>query len=485
MRFHRWKSHRNLNTTITLYYLRFFLLIPALVIVSMCLTRGVILLFTGGTGELNIEASVIARSDFRLINIRGVQKAGGWVEILKDGKVIYVLGSKLDDVMQYPDDMAGMDLSGKTGRFNSDFTDSNYFYSVASFEGNDSNTYTCLVKIPLKNPDGTPNRAIDTSNMTFRLEKVILLNFAVMVLIFCLLFILCIVVYGRITAKKIARPLEAIGRGLESVTAGDLSTRMDFQAEKEFADIRDAFNYMAGRLQSAEAEKSEMEENRKKMIMGISHDLKTPITTVYGYAKALSDGMVEDPEKRKRHLAYIRDKALAMSKLIDDLFRYSTMEGSEYTLNRKTEDFGEFLRELIAENYLEIENRGFSLDLDIPESPVLCPFDRSEMHRALSNILGNSLKYNPAGTTLSVKLAQTEGMLRLSIGDDGVGISEEIRGAVFEEFVRGDAARPSDGGSGLGLAIAKRIVEMHGGSIELTSAPGKGSVFMVTLPVNG
>jgi signal transduction histidine kinase len=484
MIFHAEKRHRSLNATITLYYLRFFLMIPALVVVSAGLARGVIVLMTGGMGGLNIEATVIARGDFTQININGVQKAGGWVEILRDNKVVYVLGNKLDSVTEYPDDMTGMSLVNKMGKFNSDYTDSNYFYSVAAFEGNDHNTYTCLVKIPLKNPDGSPNRAVDSSNMTMRLEKIILLNFAVMVLIFCMLFILCIVVYGRITAKMIARPLEAIGRGLKSVTEGDLSARMDFQAEKELADIRDAFNYMAGRLQSAEAEKSEMEENRKKMIMGISHDLKTPITTVYGYAKALSDGMVQDPERRQRHLEYIRDKSLAMTKLIDDLFRYSTMEGGEYALKRKTEDFGEFLRELFAENYLEIENKGFNLDLDIPESAVLLSFDRSEMHRALSNIIGNSLKYNPAGTTLCVSLSENDGKLCLVLGDDGVGISEGIKGQVFDEFVRGDAARPSDGGSGLGLAIARRIIEMHGGSIELSSGQGKGTVFTITLPAN-
>jgi signal transduction histidine kinase len=257
---------------------------------------------------------------------------------------------------------------------------------------------------------------------------------------------------------------------------------MDFQAEKEFADIRDALNYMAGRLQTAEAEKSEMEDNRKKLIMGISHDLKTPITTVYGYAKALSDGIVTDPDKQKRHLIYIRDKAQTMAKLIDDLFKYSSIEGSEYALHLKEEDFAEFLRVLIAENYLEIENKGFNLELDIPEHATNCSFDRAEMHRALSNIIGNSIKYNPSGTTLFISLSEQEGKLILLIGDDGIGISGEIRGVVFNEFVRGDVARTSDGGSGLGLAIAKRIIEMHGGSIALDDSQSKGLKFIIVVP---
>jgi signal transduction histidine kinase len=477
--------HRNLTATITRYYLNFFLMIPALVILAAGLSHSLAARIAGSIGEIKLNAATIAQPDFQNIDSSDVEKAGGWVEILKDNKDVYVLGKKLDSKTEYTDSELGLDIQSKLGRkLIGAYSDSLYYYSSAVFIGSDSNEYVCLVKIPKQNMENSVRGLFNTTNPVMRFERTLLLNMAGTVVIFCLLFILCIVIYGRITARRITWPLEAIGRGIAAITAGDLSTRMDFQADKEFADIRDALNYMAGRLQTAEQEKSEMEDNRKKLIMGISHDLKTPITTVYGYAKALSDGIVTDPDKQKRHLIYIRDKAQAMAKLIDDLFKYSSIEGSEYSLHCKEEDFAEFLRVLIAENYLEIENKCFNLELDIPESATVCSFDKAEMHRALSNIIGNSIKYNPPGTTLFVSLAEMEGKLHLSVGDDGIGISGEIRGVVFNEFVRGDAARPSDGGSGLGLAIAKRIIEMHGGSIALDGEQGQGAgvKFLIIIP---
>lgn len=477
--------HRNLTATITRYYLNFFLMIPALVILSAGLAHGFATRISGRLGELRLDAATIAQPDYQNIDSSDVQQAGGWVEILKNNKVIYVSGNKRDTIQEYTDSQLGLDIQSKLGKkLVGAYSDSNYFYSSAVFIGSDANEYVCLVKIPKQNMENSVRGLFNTTNPVMRFERTLLLNLVGTVVIFCMLFILCISIYGRITARKITWPLEAIGRGIAAITAGDLSTRMDFQAEKEFADIRDALNYMAGRLQTAEREKSELEENRKKLIMGISHDLKTPITTVYGYAKALSDGFVTDPERQKRHLVYIRDKAQAMAKLIDDLFKYSSIEGSEYALHCKAEDFAEFLRELIAENYLEIENKGFNLELDIPERSVVCPFDKAEMHRALTNIIGNSIKYNSAGTTLIISLAEQADKLILSVGDDGIGISDDIRSVVFNEFVRGDAARPSDGGSGLGLAIAKRIIEMHGGSIALDGeqGQGKGVKFVITVP---
>jgi signal transduction histidine kinase len=477
---------RNLTTTITRYYLSFFLMIPTLVMLSAGLAHSLAVRIAGSMGDIKLDAASIAQSDFSNISAADVLNAGGWVEVLKDGKVVYILGNKLDDKMEYSD--ADLHITSQmkfTRKLATTFSDSEYYHSTALFTDGDGEEYLCLVKIPKKNMENSISGLFNTTNPVMRFERMLLLNLVGTVVIFCMFFFMSIFIYGRITARKIARPLEAIGRGIAAITKGDLTTRMDFEAEKEFENIRDAFNYMSGRLETADREKREMEENRKRLIMGISHDLKTPITTVYGYAKALTDGIVQDPEKQQRHLVYIRDKALTMTKLIDDLFKYSSIEGSEYELHPKREDFAEFLRELIAENYLEIENKGFGLDLDIPETPVVCAFDRAEMHRALTNIIGNSIKYNAAGTTLIVTLAQEGTGIRLTMGDDGIGISDEIKSTVFNEFVRGDAARVSDGGSGLGLAIAKRIIEMHRGSISLDAGAGKGVRFVIVLPTGG
>ena len=476
-----------LATTLTHNYLVFSLMIVGSMVLSALCAQAVLHLVTESLVQIRIDASELIRPDYRNMDIRDVRRLGGWVEILRDKQVVDVLGTKGDDKTTYTDEELQRDFRIFAQPVSANFSDDTYYYSTALFTADNGIQYLCVVKVPLKNLQSALQSGLrgylSNPNQQIRLNRLLELDLALIVLLFCLFFASCVLIYGQFTARKITRPLRTIRQGIARITAGDLTTRMDFDAEQEFADIRDALNYMAGRLQQSENEKQELEENRKRMIMGISHDLKTPITTVYGYASALNDGVVTDPTQRQRHLQYIRDKALMMSKLIDDLFRFSTMESAQYTVHRKEGDFAEFLRALIAESYLDIENRGMELDLDIPEDPVLYSFDAAEMGRALRNIIGNSIKYNPQGTQLGVSLKRgSDGTLVLAIRDNGVGISEAIRGTVFEEFVRGNAARPSDGGSGLGLSIARRVIELHGGSISLESAPGKGSTFLIFLP---
>ncbi len=469
----------SLSHTITRYYISFFALIVASVMLSATLMRGLASLLSGGFYELQLEASMVVRADYTRIDARDILRYGGWVEILRDGQVVYVIGDKRDDADKY--DIARGLNGSEFMQLSANFLDDAYFYSTTLFRGRDGNQYLCLVKIPRENVQNQLSWFFSVLNPRMGAARVMLLVLLGVVVSFLALFALCVSFYSRITAKKIAAPLERIAEGLGRITAGDLTVRLHFEAEREFAQIRDAFNDLAARLQTAEREKTAMEEEKKRLFMGISHDLKTPVTTVYGYAKALSDGMVTDPERQQRHLNYIRDKAQTMTKLIDDLFHYSALEGG-YELRCADGDFAEFLRELIAENYLEIENHGLILDADIPESAVPVRFDAAQMGRAITNMLGNAVKYNPAGTTLTVRLTASPQGVTLIIADDGVGIAPEIRDAVFDEFVRGEAARPSDGGSGLGLAIARRIVQMHGGTMRLEETGGTGSRFVITLP---
>ncbi len=478
------RGNTPLVATLTQSYLFFTLMIVGSLLFAGVCANQLLRLVNDNIVSLHYDASELIRPDYQNMDIRDIKRLGGWVEILQDNQVVDVLGTKGDDKVTYTDAELGRDDHYRfTESAFLNFADDTYYYSTVRFIASDMNTYLCVIKIPLKNLKKGLLGYLSSPNLQTRLNRFVYLNLFFTVVLFCLYFAGSVMLYSRFTARRITRPLRSIRQGIARITAGDLTTRMDFEAETEFAEIRDALNHMAGRLQKAENEKRELEENRKRLIMGISHDLKTPITTVVGYASALTDGVVTDPEKRQRHLQYIRDKALTMSKLIDDLFRYSTMDSAQYVLHRKDGDFAEFLRTLLAESYLDIETRGMELDLDIPEETVPYSFDAAEMGRAIANIVSNCVKYNPAGTLLGVSLKRgSDGTLVLMIRDNGVGIAEAVRPAVFNEFVRGDAARPSDGGSGLGLSIARRVIEMHGGSVSLESAPGKGTTFLLFLP---
>ena len=471
----------SLKNTITRYYVGFFVFIIASMFLSAALVRGFATLLGGGFFDTRLEAATVVRRDYTRINADDILRCGGWVEILRDGKVVYVIGTKGDDVTLYDTQTWGLSSGENLMQLSANFLDNTYFYSTSLFRGHDGNSYLCLVKIPRQNVERQLNWYFSVLNPRMSAGRVVGSILLGVVGCFLALFLLCVFFYSRLTTRKIAAPLDQIADGLNRVTHGDLSVRLDFDAEREFAQIRDAFNTLAQRLQSAEREKAAMEQEKKRLLMGISHDLKTPVTTVYGYAKALSDGMVTDPQRQQRHLQYIRDKAQTMTKLIDDLFQYSALEGGGLRLRCADGDFAEFVREIIAENYLEIENHGVMLEADIPEANVPLHFDAAQMGRALANVLGNALKYNPAGTTLTVRLTDGEDAVTLHIADDGVGIATAIRDTLFDEFIRGDAERPSDGGSGLGLAIARRILRMHGGDITLEPAE-RGSHFVIRIP---
>lgn len=439
-------------------------------------------LYYAGTGEENLsktEAKDIFAEDYNKMNTQYLESIGGWVEILDDQyKVIFTKGSKKDNITQY-------DKNDLINSFQKKSNPKGTLYSsIYAFRGKDGRDYLCIVKLPslseqvnqVLKPDINLN---GKSNPVIRFIITALAESALLLLFMTILFF---ILFSKITSKTVTKPLAYIREGLDKMTKGDLNTRIDFNSHYEFAEIKDSFNYMAERLQNSEREREEAEKSKKRMIMDISHDLKTPITSITGYSKALCEGMVSDEESRKKYLTYIYDKSIRMTKLIEDLFRFSKMEDSEFKLNRQPSDIVEFLRETIASNYGEIEAKEIELDIRLPQEEVIYSFDKVELDRALTNIITNMVKYNPKGTEAFIELVEEEG-IKIRIGDKGVGMSKDLKATVFDAFVRGESARKTDGGTGLGLAIAKKIVELHGGKIHLETEEGKGSNFTIELPI--
>ena len=226
------------------------------------------------------------------------------------------------------------------------------------------------------------------------------------------------------------------------------------------------------RIVAEEVEKNERQEEelRKKyesarnlMLSDIAHDLRTPITTISGYAKALNDGLVTSDEKREEYLEAIQNKADRMSDLITLLFDYAKLDSDKYSLHMEKTDITELLRENAALLYSDVEERGMEFEIEIPEEPREVNVDRLQISRVITNLINNALKHNAAGTCICLKM---EGS-RISVSDNGKMIAPEIAAHIFEPFFMADNSRESKGGSGLGLSIAKKIVEMHGWKIEL------------------
>ena len=213
--------------------------------------------------------------------------------------------------------------------------------------------------------------------------------------------------------------------------------------------------------------RQQYERARNLMLSDIAHDLRTPITTIGGYAKALNDGLVTSDEKRTEYLEAIENKAERMSDLITLLFDYVRLDSENFSLRLVKCDVAELLRENAALLYADVEEKQMNFEIEIPEASYMMSLDRLQFSRVVTNLINNALKHNEAGTTITLKMQQTKDAIQVIVKDNGTMIAPMIAEHIFEPFVVADASRESKGGSGLGLSIAKKIVEMHGWTIEL------------------
>ena len=213
--------------------------------------------------------------------------------------------------------------------------------------------------------------------------------------------------------------------------------------------------------------RQDYEKRRNLMLSDIAHDLRTPITTIAGYAKALNDGMVSDEQKKREYLAAIENKSERMNNLISLLYEYVKLDSDNFSLRKEKIDLAEFLRENAALLYSDVEEKGMELVVDIPETPCVVEIDPLQMSRVITNLINNSIRHNEPGTTITIELKDIFYNREIIISDDGTPIEEGIADHIFEPFSVGDTSRRTKGGSGLGLSIAKRIVEMHGWEIDL------------------
>lgn len=221
------------------------------------------------------------------------------------------------------------------------------------------------------------------------------------------------------------------------------------------------------------------DRKRNLLLSDIAHDIKTPITTICGYSRALSDGVV-DREREQEYLDAIYAKSMRMSELITLLFEYVKLDSEGYVLHREKLDFAELIRENAAMVYPDYEEKKISVEIDVPEEAVFCEADRLQMGRAVMNLLTNAARYGKPGGKVLIRLRERT----LVVADDGLVIEPEFAEHIFEPFTRADKARTTHGGSGLGLSISAKVVEMHGGKLELDCAFGKGytKAFVLRFP---
>lgn len=223
-------------------------------------------------------------------------------------------------------------------------------------------------------------------------------------------------------------------------------------------------------------QKAAYDKQRNLMFSDIVHDIKTPITTINGYTRALLDGMVTDPEKQQEYLTAINGKSMRISELISTLFEYVKLDSAGFTLHQETCDLAELVRECVILHFMDFEEKGLIMDFDIPEEENLAYVDKMQMSRVVTNLLTNTVRYLQSGdqVIVSMKTVKENGqdMYLISVADNGIEIVEDLVNNIFDPFTRADKARETKGGSGLGLSIAHKVAVMHGGDLRLNQPCG-------------
>lgn len=287
--------------------------------------------------------------------------------------------------------------------------------------------------------------------------------------------------------RQIIAPLSRLKKAANQISQGDLNWEIGEEGEGEIRELARTLEMMRLKLKESIHMQQKYDENRTFLISSISHDLKTPVTSIIGYIDGIRDGVARTPEKIAAYLDTARSKALQVNALIDDLLLYSRLDMNQIRYHFERTDLTAFLEDCLADNAYDFKKANISLSLTLQApGPQWAKIDREKLKRAIQNILDNAKKYMDKGEgRVEIILRETPSTAVIEIKDNGKGVAEEDLPHIFDRFYRADPARRDPEGSGLGLAIAKQIVEDHGGHIWAKSRRGEGTSLLIALPKEG
>jgi two-component system sensor histidine kinase BaeS len=289
--------------------------------------------------------------------------------------------------------------------------------------------------------------------------------------------------FGYFFSNSITQRLKELDRGASRLSEGDFSVRVSVAGQDEVAELGQAFNSMAERLEQAEREAERLEKARRDFIAGASHDLRTPLSSLRAMLEAIADGVVEDSADYIRRSQHVISQ---MSDLTDDLVELATLDSGAAPLERRLTSIDEVIETAVEGAALRAEAKGVELQgpdhSDLPPIPIAA----DKIGRVLQNLLDNAIDHTESGGEVRISSSERNGTVEVTVRDTGEGIREESLPYIFERFYRGEESRTRAssevGGVGLGLAIAKELVEAHGGSIWAESGSESGTRITFSLP---
>lgn len=289
------------------------------------------------------------------------------------------------------------------------------------------------------------------------------------------------VVLTWLVSRSVLRPLRQLKAAARRLGEGDLEPGPLPTSPPEFGRVGSAFDELRQRLKDSLNERQALEEERRTWVASVSHDLRTPLAVIRGYAEGLRDGVASTPERQARYQAVILERARQMERQVDDLFQWARWDWGHPTLRIQPLDLGEELTQAVS--VWSIDWPELAVSWSAPRSPLPIQADPVALRRIADNLVRNIVQHSGSAPTLELGLTELARHYAVTFRDRGPGLRPEVLPRVFERFYRGDPARnPAQGGGGLGLTIAQTLAHSLGGEMSAANHPEGGAVFTLTLP---
>ena len=272
--------------------------------------------------------------------------------------------------------------------------------------------------------------------------------------------------------RQMTRPLTAMVQAAGDMARGNFEARAPEEGSREIRELSQAFNQMAAQLDT-------LEQSRRDFVANVSHELRSPITSIQGFAQGMLDGTISK-EENERYLQVVVDETHRLSKLIANLLNLSRMESDETSLACSDFDVNELSRRVLISRMTQLDEKQLDVEANFEEDACFVHADSDQIQQVIINLLDNAIKFTPAGGMITLATKKDGDHISLRIRDTGVGILPEDQLHIFDRFYKADKAHTVGKGTGLGLAICRRIMEKHGQQIRLLSGEG-GAEFEITL----
>ena len=265
------------------------------------------------------------------------------------------------------------------------------------------------------------------------------------------------------------------------IADGDRTQRVpELSAATEAGELGGALNHMLGRLDDAFAQQAASEDRLRRFVADASHELRTPVTTIRGYAELYRVGGLADGDSLDEAMRRTEQEAIRMARLVEDLLNLAKLDEGR-PLERRDVDLAALVNDAARDAAAVDPGRVITADA---AAPVVVPGDEDRLRQVIANVVGNAIVHTPPGTPIELRVGADDGSACIAVTDHGPGMSPDVAAKVTQRFYRADPARARNrGGSGLGMSIADAAVSAHGGSISVDSVVGQGTTVTVTLPL--